>query len=82
MPKSRPPYSPEFRAEAVRLARQEGGAGLDGSASLVRHTWMAFAFVLEAIARAVAVFHTTAEHPEPPDICGSLVPLPDVLADL
>jgi transposase len=43
MPKSRPPYSPEFRAEAVRLVRQEGGtisgvaADLGCSAESLRH---------------------------------------------
>jgi transposase len=43
MPKSRPPYSPEFRNEAVRLVRQEGStiaevaADLGCSAESLRH---------------------------------------------
>ena len=43
MPNFRPPYSPQFRAEAVRLVRQEGGtiagvaADLGVSAESLRH---------------------------------------------
>jgi transposase len=43
MPKSRPPYSPEFRAEAVRLVCREGGtiagvaSDLGCSAESLRH---------------------------------------------